>query len=73
MARSTISFLKSKGGLGVKHCDVFNRAQMFKWGWRILVEEDSLRNKVLSFNYGDIKNEIHDNSFSIVNSNYSLW
>lgn len=30
MAQSTICFLKSKGGLGVKHCDVFNRAQMFK-------------------------------------------
>lgn len=40
MAWSTICLLKSEGGLGVKHHDLFNRAILCKWGWRILVEDD---------------------------------
>lgn len=29
---------KEEGGVGVKHCDLFNKALISKWVWRILSE-----------------------------------
>lgn len=58
---------------GVKNYDMFNKDLMCKWGWKILVEEESLWHKVLSFKYAEIKNQIRDDYFSFFNSNYSLW
>lgn len=68
VAWSSICMSKVGGGLGVKNCDMFNMTLMNKWGWKILVEEDALWHKVLSFKYGD-----HENLLSFRNSKSSTW
>ncbi|XP_058776651.1 uncharacterized protein LOC131650971 [Vicia villosa] len=70
---STICLPKSAGGLGVKHCEIFNRALMSKWGWKIMAETGSLWQDVLTFKYGDIKGAIRADDSPSVNPKHSLW
>lgn len=58
MAWYTICLSKAERGLGIKNYDLFNKALMSKWGWRILSERDSLWPNTPNFRYGDIENVI---------------
>lgn len=46
---------KDQGGLGVKHCEMFNLSLLSKWKLCILNVVNVLRPRFLPLRYGDIK------------------
>jgi len=44
---------KEVGGLGVRRIRKFNSALLGKWCWRLLIEKESLRYRVLSARFGE--------------------
>lgn len=51
---SKVCLSKKKGGLGVKDLALFNKAFVGKWGWRLLMEQDSLWARVVYSKYGHL-------------------
>lgn len=57
----------SNGGLGIKHCKLFNVRLLIKWAWKILNDHNSLWFSIFLFIYGDIKSMVLDPHWSFNN------
>lgn len=65
--------LKSQGGLGIKHCDMFNISLLCKWKWRILNEPNSIWSGLFLLRYEDINTKILGVDRKVPNKFDSLW
>jgi len=60
---------KAKGGLGIKQIDIFNKALLGKWKWRLGSLENCLWKDILASKYGSWRNL----SESKVSKHASRW
>lgn len=50
----TVCLPKEFGGLGVKHCGLFNLALLSKWKWKILNGGSALWSDIIAARYGNV-------------------
>lgn len=70
---SSIFKSKSEGDLGIKHYEAFNVALLSKWACRIIDNKPSIWTPLMSFKYGNTKDQILDLSWTTSNKKSSLW
>lgn len=64
---------KTKGGLGVRNLENFNKSLIGKWRWRLLNEKDAIWMKVLEESYGGDFNPWQPPIGAGVRSEDSVW
>ncbi|KAI5411581.1 hypothetical protein KIW84_056590 [Lathyrus oleraceus] len=64
---------KEEGGLGIKNLELFNKALLLKWKWRIVKENDALWSEILRVRYINPKLKMFIDGGSKTRRDESIW
>lgn len=64
-------FAQARGGLRIKHLELFNLSLLSKWRWHFLVDHEAIWYNLLRFKYGSLENQV---SYGLEDTELvSLW